>query len=579
MKLAEALKIVQTASHEGAEEFSVYLACGFLPLHFATFLHAQLRLLLPERVIKVETGLYGDPAGNIERLNESTVGAGVVAFEWSDFDPRLGLRSVGGWAPEQLDDIVSDAETARERYLQLLRVAAQSKQVVVSMPTLPLPPISFHPSEQAGITQLRLEEIVSGFALELVLIPNVKILNQQQLENASPVAERRDVKAEFASGFPYRLAHASILAGMLAHLIQPVAAKKGLITDLDDTLWRGLLGEDGVDGISWSLDQQSHIHALYQQVLLALSKSGVLVAIASKNDPSLAAKALGREDLIMPRNHLFPIEVNWQPKSEAVTRILEAWNISADSVVFVDDSPMELAEVKEAHPDVECFLFPRNNDDAAYELLQRLRGLFGKEQVLMDDKIRSKSLQQGREVISANATPGLSVDSFLARLDAELVIDVANDPSDFRAFELINKTNQFNLNGIRLTKADFDARLAAPGAFLLTVSYKDKYGSLGKIAAALGSVKDKQLELDSWVMSCRAFSRRIEHKSLEYLFDKFALKNISFNFQPTERNRPLQDFLAAVLGTQPAPGCTLSHETFVSNRPELHQSVKELVHA
>jgi predicted enzyme involved in methoxymalonyl-ACP biosynthesis len=80
-------------------------------------------------------------------------------------------------------------------------------------------------------------------------------------------------------------------------------------------------------------------------------------------------------------------------------------------------------------------------------------------------------------------------------------------------------------------------------------------------------------------MSCRAFSRRIEHKCLDYLFEKFAVESISFNFQPTERNRPLQEFLASLLETEPASGCTLARETFVRNRPELHQAVKELVHA
>jgi FkbH-like protein len=306
----------------------------------------------------------------------------------------------------------------------------------------------------------------------------------------------------------------------------------------------------------------------------------VLVAVASKNDPALASKALDREDLIMARKDLFPIEVNWQPKSQSVARILEAWNISADSVVFVDDSPLELAEVKEAHPEIECFLFPKSDDDAAYELLQRLRGMFGKEMIHADDKIRGQSLRNVRELANdASSAPGTSIDSFLSRLNAELIIDVANDPSDLRAFELINKTNQFNLNGTRLTKADFDARLAMPGAFLLTMSYKDKYGPLGKIAAMLGRVNVKQLEVDSWVMSCRAFSRRIEHKSLEYLFDKFPVEGISFNFRPTERNQPLQEFLAAVLETEPEPSSSLARETFVRNKPELHHAVKELVHA
>ena len=145
---------------------------------------------------------------------------------------------------------------------------------------------------------------------------------------------------------------------MLADLIQPRPAKKGLITDLDDTLWRGLLGEEGVAGISWDLDRHSHIHALYQQTLRALAESGVLIAVASKNDPALVTEALARRDLLLPKDCLFPIEVNWKAKSQSVYRILEAWNINADAVVFVDDSPIELAEVQSLFPAIKCLRFP-----------------------------------------------------------------------------------------------------------------------------------------------------------------------------------------------------------------------------
>ena len=138
----------------------------------------------------------------------------------------------------------------------------------------------------------------------------------------------------------------------------PAPPKKGIITDLDQTLWKGILGDAGVDGISWSLDGKSQAHALYQQVLASLADSGVLVAIASKNDPDLVEAALQRPDILLPPSQIFPMEVGWGVKSDAVGRILETWNIGADSVVFVDDSPMELAEVAEKYPGIECLRFP-----------------------------------------------------------------------------------------------------------------------------------------------------------------------------------------------------------------------------
>ncbi|MFN2512394.1 MAG: hypothetical protein ABR568_13380, partial [Pyrinomonadaceae bacterium] len=156
---------------------------------------------------------------------------------------------------------------------------------------------------------------------------------------------------------------------------------------------------------------------------------------------------------------------------------------------------------------------------------------------------------------------------------------LAGQPSDARALELINKTNQFSLNGRRLSQGEFQTQLTRPNAFVLVASYRDKYGPLGKIAVMLGSQNYQELNVDAWVMSCRAFGRRIEHKCLEYLFEKLEVSKITFDYQPTDRNAPLQEFLVSVLGEKPQPACSLDQETFFRNKPTLHHRVKELIHA
>jgi HAD superfamily phosphatase (TIGR01681 family) len=345
MKLAEALKIVQAAPAD-AEKFTVYLACGILPLHLATFLAAQLAARLPKRAIAIQTGLYGDLPGNLAQLAESSAHAGALVIEWSDLDPRLGLRRLGGWGPSVLPDIQASVQQSANQLLALLEASALSTSATFSgpialcLPTLPLPPISYQPVDQFGLANLRLEQTLADFALQAGQIPGVKVLSRPRLDAVSPISERLDVKSELATGFPYRTTHAAKVAELLAGLIQPAPAKKGLITDLDDTLWRGLLGEEGVAGVSWELDRRSHIHALYQQLLGALSESGVLLGVASKNDPALVDEALDRQDLLLQRDRLFPVEVNWGPKSQSIGRILAAWNIDPDAVVFLGDSPL-----------------------------------------------------------------------------------------------------------------------------------------------------------------------------------------------------------------------------------------------
>ncbi|NQT51558.1 HAD-IIIC family phosphatase, partial [bacterium] len=464
MKLIEALTILREASPPDAEPLTVFLACGFMPGHLETFLAAHLRRLCPSKAVTMETGLYGDLAGSLGRLTTSSAQAAAVVVEWPDLDPRLGLRSLGGWRPEQLPDILATAQARLRQYLDGLAAAAGRMPVALLLPSLPLPPFAHTSGSQMSPVAAGVQQAVATAAAEAAQMDNVRLANPQRLDARSPLGGRLDAKSELMSGFPYAPAHADAVAELLASLLQPPAPKKGLITDLDDTLWRGILGEVGVDGVSWDLDHHSQMHGLYQQLLHSLAEAGVLIAVASRNDLALAEDAFARPDRVLPADGVFPMEVHWGRKSESVARILDAWNIAADSVVFVDDSLMELAEVGAAYPDITCLPFPTRDDQAAYALLEQLRDLFGKERVSDEDGIRLGSLRSASRP-REHTTAGTDPDRFLADAQATLALDFSKAP-DPRAFELINKTNQFNLNGRRLGEAEWQARLAAPESFL-----------------------------------------------------------------------------------------------------------------
>ena len=287
------------------------------------------------------------------------------------------------------------------------------------------------------------------------------------------------MKSEVVSGFPYSLSHASVLAGHLAALVANPTPRKGLITDLDDTLWGGILGEVGVDGVSWSLDQHTQMHALYQQFLASLASAGTLIAVASKNDPALVEKAFARKDLLISKDSIFPFEVHWNPKSDSVRRILQDWNISPDAVIFIDDSPMEVAEVKAAFPQMECLVFPKENFRAIWDLLRRLRNDFGKASLSEEDTLRLQSLRNSKVVRQSLASAPNS-DEFLKSLSAHILFTSLKHRDDPRALELVNKTNQFNLNGKRLTEGEWSKYLADPSSVALLISYSDKFGPFGQ---------------------------------------------------------------------------------------------------
>jgi FkbH-like protein len=577
MKLIDALEILKQPDASGAPLLKVYLACGFTPLHLQTFMAAHLKSRLTQRRVEISTGLFGDLAGNIERLEPSGVHALAVVVEWGDLDPRLGIRRLGGWRPSDLPDIVASAERAAARLQNALLQAAHRVSTVVCLPTLSLPPLFWTPPARAASLELHLYQTIASLAAALADEPGVSIANAQLLSEVSAPSQRYDLKSDVLNGFPYSLSHASALAELLSNLIDRQPPKKGLITDLDDTLWAGILGEDGVEGISWSLERHTHMHGLYQQFIASLAGAGVLIGVASKNDSALVEEAFNRNDLLVSRTDMFPIEVHWSRKSESVKRILETWNVGADSVVFIDDSPMEVAEVKAAFPEVECIVFPKSDYLGILNLLKHLRGVFGKPSLTKDDALRMSSVRSSSEWRDSIHCADNSSDDLLRTAEASIVFSLTREGDDARAFELVNKTNQFNLNGKRISEPDWRMFLSDPRALVLSVSYKDKYGPLGTIAVIMGTAEGRKLLVSAWVMSCRAFSRRIEHQCINHLFESLGFDEIAFDYLATARNGPLQEFFTQLLGAPPKPGICLCREHFASCVPALYHRVEGTV--
>ena len=545
MQLLEALKIIRDRSRaigdveESSRTFD--LLCGFTPLHLRTLLTAALTQRIDDVVVSVEIGLYGDLLGNVERAVEhadaQTSRAGVaILAEWSDLDPRLGLRTTHGWRPDRASDILASVGTRLNQLATAIPKLAERTSVAVCLPTLPLPPMFVAPTSICTTFVSRLRSLLYDFAATLA-DADVRVLDEQALNFASPISERLDVASDLRSGFPYQMNHAWTLADQLAEVIRPEPMLKGIISDLDNTLWAGIVGEDGVDAVSWDLDHKTQHHGLYQEQLASLAASGTLLAIASKNEAAVVEQALNRDDLVISQDQVFPIEANWGAKSESISRILQAWNVGPDAVMFIDDSPIELAEVAAAFPSIHRRAFPTSDEAGVLALLTELRDKFGRVAITEEDRLRLQSLKASAELTQPHVDP----EEFLANAEAELSLSW-NQP-DARALELINKTNQFNLNGQRIDESEWHRRLAQPNSFLLSVSYKDKFAPLGKIAVVLGQLVDGEAQISAWVMSCRAFSRRIEFGTLSAILDRFKCQSIGFDFRPNQRNAPLQKTL------------------------------------
>lgn len=567
MKLTEALTEINSAAGRSAER-EIYLACGFTPLHFQTFLTAHLQKRVASERIVVRTGAFDDLIGNVDRMAASGASLGVCIVEWADLDPRLGVRRLSSWSFRDFDQIATSVQTALGRLASALRVASRSLRVVLTLPTLPLLPISYSGAERAGVLDARLRLLVAGLMNDLAGESRILML-RGELTSAAYAAF--DIDSEIATGFPYRLAHADMLAEAIARVALPRPRMKGIITDLDDTLWKGLIGEIGSTEVAWDMEHNAQVHGLYQQLLHWLSAEGVLVGVASKNAPEAVTKAFDeRRDLLLRREDVFPFEIHWDSKAGSVGRILQQWNISADAVVFIDDSPLELAEVAAAHPGIQTRQFSANPGTFLH-LWRELRELFAADAIGAEDAVRAQSLR-GRAKLLENISAATDREDFLSQLEARLSFEFSADATNHRALELVNKTNQFNINGRRFDEATWSALLAAPNSFLLTCKYEDKFGLLGTIAVAQGQLHDHGADLRAWVVSCRAFSRRIEFAMLQELIRQFDLERVDLDYHATDRNGPVRDFLESLGITAVAP-VRIERAQFESTCPKLYHTL------
>jgi len=576
MNLIDALESLKAPAAVNARPLRVFLACGFTPLHLETFLAASLRNLYPERRIELHSGLFGDLIGNLERLRPEEHDALAVAIEWADLDSRLGLRALGGWQVEKLSDIVKSVDQSLERLMSALREIPLSLPTCISLPTLPLPPLFYNGTQHSSAYELNIRRNLASFAEKISSECQIKVVSGQRLDEESPPGKRLDLRTEITQGFPYKTLHASVLGDLMAELIFRREPKKGLITDLDDTLWAGILGEVGVNGVHWHLQERAQLHGLYQQFLASLASAGILIAVASKNDATLVDKAFERDDLLLSRTSVFPIEAHWRPKSESVQDILTKWNVLADSVVFVDDSQMEVAEVQSAFPELECLVFPKEDYPGFLELLSHLRNRFAKTAISEEDAFRTQSIRNADGFRESAGRERTSLDDFLQQAEGRLTFHWGKPLDDPRAFELIHKTNQFNLNGKRYDDAEWAQFLKDSGKYLVTVSYEDKFGKLGRIAVMIGRAAAAKFVVESWVMSCRAFSRRIEFHSLQYLFERFGADELVFELKSTSRNGPMMEFLQQLVGGSLEANPQLSRSSFLRKAPKMPHHVEEM---
>lgn len=318
-------------------------------------------------------------------------------------------------------------------------------------------------------------------------------------------------------------------------------SKKILALDFDGTLWGGNIADDGTDGIRCGNDIQGYKYWIFQNLIKRLKKRGILIVGVTRNNLKFAKSGFKNKNCQLKASDFLNIYASYDSKSINLKKAYTSINLSEDSVVFVDDNIIELAEVKKNTPKIKSLLFPSNLDEIP-KFLNNISKLFQKNNLTKEDVLRVKNYKSNLKInLRIKNKIDINLDSFLKTLKMKLFIsqkDSHNKTDLARPFQLINKTNQFNLNGRRISK-NFLTKLLNDGGKLFTGSYKDNNGDFGEIICIL---IDKHKNVISFVMSCRVFQRNIEYVFLRELI-KSGIIIKRLNFKKTEKNDPFFDFI------------------------------------
>lgn len=341
--------------------------------------------------------------------------------------------------------------------------------------------------------------------------------------------------------YKYALSFEAIpyLSHSIASIIKGIYGKnkKAIAVDLDNTLWGGVIGDDGIAGIKIGKDNPiGEAHIEFQKYLKQLKELGIVLTIASKNDEENAIEGLEYNNMLLHKNDFLVVKANWEPKPNNILESANEINIGVDSFVFLDDNPVERELVKSqlsgiAVPNID------NKVENFQNIIDR-NNYFEFLSVSEEDLQRLKYYEdnQSREKEKLNYT---NYQEYLKSLNMLAEIQEAKDIYLERIHQLINKTNQFNLTTKRYTKAEVEKVYNDENSILLYGRLQDKFGDNGLVSIIIGKKEDKILNIPLWIMSCRVLKRDMEKAMLDCLVKiskEKGIEKIVGQFIPSAKN-------------------------------------------
>jgi FkbH-like protein len=447
---------------------------------------------------------------------------------------------------------VAEAEALIEEKLQKItecwRLArAAFGATILQQAVLPVPPVMLgsnehrlpgSPDRLVGVLNTRLRAAADAFGAQIVALDE-RAAQDGVRSWHDPVLWHRAKQEVTPAATPL---YGDLVVRILA--AQQGRSFKCLVLDLDNTLWGGVIGDDGLEGIVLGQGSaQGEAFIAFQNYARQLTRRGIILAVCSKNDEANAWSPFDQHpEMLLKRQDIASFVANWTDKPSNIRAIAAELNIGLDSLVFVDDNPFERNLVRRELPMVAV---PEVGDDPAfYAQFVADAGYFEALSVTAEDRERSAQYQANRERESLKAT-ATDLPSYLRSLEMAMQWRRFDKIGLNRIVQLINKTNQFNLMTRRYTEDDVLAVMNDPKAFGLQLRLLDRFGDNGIIAIVIGKMNgEPEVEIDTWLMSCRVLGRQVEEATLNLIAaeaQRLGAEKLVGEYRPTAKNGMVKD--------------------------------------
>ena len=482
-----------------------------------------------------------DPSGWLYQFKPDVV---LLAAQTRDAVPVL-WDDFADLDPAGVEDAVQRTIHTFMQLAQTFRANCQAHLIIHSLqgPALPSPGLLDSRSEFGQVAAIgRINEALGKVCRES---RNVYLLDYNALIARRGEAHWYDARKWVTARMPIAATELIHLANEWLRFLHPLTGRvcKCLAVDLDNTLWGGVIGEDGMNGIKLDDAYPGAAFRALQRAILDLHRRGVLLAVCSKNNLADAMEAIEKHPgMILRVEHFATLRINWADKSTNLTEIAKELNISIDAMAFLDDSPVEREWVRGQGIGVAVIELPK--DPMLYAQTLRESPIFERLNLTEEDKSRGRyyAEQRLRTELEQSAT---SLEDFYRSLRMVVRIEPVNAATHARAAQLTQKTNQFNLTTRRYTEQQLSEMLANPSWNVYTIAVTDRFGDNGIVGVVITHLQNQISVIDTFLLSCRVIGRTVETALLAMVAARAAeagARKLTGQFIPTKKNAPCKDF-------------------------------------